>query len=64
MIINNITSCTGASICRLGSYPDFVQRDGAVTIKWLIEILNQVPDFEDDKNYYVDYGADDFFGKK
>ena len=46
------------------SYPDFVQKDGVSTIKRLIEAISIVPDFEDDKNYYVDYGADDFFGKK
>ncbi|MBQ3691076.1 MAG: nitrite/sulfite reductase [Bacteroidales bacterium] len=46
------------------SYGDFIVRDGATTIRQLIGQLSQLPDFEDDKNYYVDYGAEEFFGKK
>lgn len=54
----------GRWIARKGAYADFaayVDGEGSEDIKAVLASYAEVPDFEDDKNYYFDWGADDVF---
>jgi len=43
------------------SYDDYVQSEGEHIITKLIAKYKDVPSFEEDKNYYFDWGAEDIF---
>ena len=43
------------------SYDAFVRKEGADVIKELIARYRDVPSFEDDKNHYFDWGAEEVF---
>jgi sulfite reductase (ferredoxin) len=43
------------------SFADYIDADGANEIRVLAERYSDVPDFQDDKNYYYDWGADAVF---
>lgn len=42
-------------------YNDFVIKNGAKTVKEILSSFTEVPEFEDDKNYYFDWGAKALF---
>ena len=44
-----------------GSYDAFVKAEGEKVLKELLAQHKDVPSFEDDKNYYFDWGADELF---
>lgn len=46
---------------RFASFADYVDGEGEEDIKAAIKRHEAVPDFEDDKNYYFDWGAEDPF---
>ncbi len=39
----------------------YIDAEGPGDIKAICDRYREIPDFEDDKNYYVDWGAEDFF---
>ena len=43
------------------SFADFIDRDGKSEIRSICDRYRNVPDFEDDKNYYYDWSAKDLF---
>ena len=43
------------------SYDAFVQAEGETVIKEIIQRYKDVPSFEDDKNYFYDWGSEDKF---
>ncbi|MBP5583313.1 MAG: sulfurtransferase TusA family protein [Bacteroidales bacterium] len=43
------------------SYDEFVRKDGNTVITNILESFSEIPDFEEDKNYYYDWGAKDVF---
>ncbi|MBQ9664972.1 MAG: sulfurtransferase TusA family protein [Bacteroidaceae bacterium] len=46
---------------QFGSYDTFVQQQGSIVIKQILEKYKDVPTFDEDKNYYYDWGADEVF---
>lgn len=42
-------------------YDAFVRTEGAKVIKDIVALYQNVPPFDEDKNYYYDWGADDVF---
>lgn len=46
---------------RFASFADYVDGEGAADIEAALRRHGEEPDFEDDKNYYYDWGADQVF---
>ena len=46
---------------RFQSFRDYMQTDGKQDIRELCEQFRPIPDFEEDKNYYYDWGAKEQF---
>jgi sulfite reductase (ferredoxin) len=42
-------------------YDEYIQQEGAECITKLIEKYNNIPSFDEDKNYYFDWGAQEIF---
>ncbi len=50
--------------CQSAQFPDFhafLDAEGRTTAEQIAAPYRQVPDFEDDKNFYYDWGADELF---
>lgn len=43
------------------SFAAYIEKDGKQDITALLEKYKQIPDFDDDKNYYFDWGAEQIF---
>ncbi len=46
---------------RFASFADYIDAEGAGEIRTICEKYRDVPDFEDDKNYYFDWGSETVF---
>jgi len=46
---------------RFASFADYIDADGANEVRAISGKYSNVPDFEDDKNYYYDWGSDEAF---
>jgi len=46
---------------RYPTFRNYLDAGGVTTIKELVEKYKDVPSFEDDKNYYYDWGSDELF---
>jgi sulfite reductase (ferredoxin) len=59
--VQDVLTVWMANMDRYGSFADYVDAEGADEIRAIAGRYRDIPEFDDDKNYYYDWGADEVF---